>query len=305
MLTEVTFAGDGAESIIAYKNTKEQNVFLKIEPANFSPKIIDKLITSNVYDIDDVITKGYKYTIECKKHMQVGVKHKHIWKPLMRDNIASELEIDSYELYRARRDLAILIQKLQEALLYIEPSYQGLQTYSHKLRELLILACTDLECAFKHYNFGRNQNMADYIQILDMTDLSKYSAILNGYSMFYKTSPFEGWGPEKLTWYQAYNGTKHNRNTDFDLATLDNCLKAVCANIIMFCTRYSPYSLYNANDWCSNLITNTFDVVIEPTKDIYIPLFEGIIGSGMEYVFQGYTVQNVFDIYKQVSFEEE
>lgn len=304
MLTEVTFAGDGTESIIAYKNAKDQNVFLKIKAADFSPQIIDKLITNSTYNIDEVITKGYKYAITDKKPMQVGVKHKHIWKPLIRDNIVGELEINRCELYRAKRDMAILIQKLQEVLLYIEPSKSGLQTYSHRLRELLILACTDLECALKHYNFGNNHDMSDYCKILDLIDLGKYRVILTGYSMLYETSPFEDWGPEKLTWYKEYNDTKHNRNTNFNLATLDNCLKAVCANIVMFCVRYSPYFLYNENDWCSNLIRNTFDVIIEPDKDIYIPLFEGKISSGMEYVFQGYIVRDVLDIYEQVPFVE-
>jgi len=305
MLTEVTFAGDGKESLIAYTNAKGQNVFLKTRSADFSPKIIDKLITHPTYGIEDVITKGYKYTIECKKQMHVGVKHKHIWKPLIRGNITAELQIVRCEVYRAKRDLAILIQKLQEVLLYIEPSEAGLQTYSHKLRELLILACTDLECSLKHYKLGENKNMSDYCKILTLIDLSNYSVILNGYSMFYKTSPFEGWQTEKLTWYQAYNDTKHNRNNAFNRATLDNCLKAVCANIVMFCVRYSPYFLYNENDWCSNLIRNTFDVIIEPDKDIYIPLYEGIIGSGMEYAFQGYMVRDVFDISEQVPFVEE
>ena len=52
-------------------------------------------------------------------------------------------------------------------------------------------------------------------------------------------------------------------------------MNAVCANIIMFCVRYSPYLLYNENDVCTNLVRNTFDVRIEDEADFYIPVFEG------------------------------
>ena len=64
--------------------------------------------------------------------MEIGVKYKHIWKPLMQNNIEKELDFSVQEAYRAKRDLGILVQKLQEILLFIEPSNEGLKAYSHK-----------------------------------------------------------------------------------------------------------------------------------------------------------------------------
>lgn len=277
MLTEVTFAKakHGKESLIAYKNDKNQRVFIDVKHTDFAPGIHSVIIVDERYDIDLVIKNAYQYQIEDKKRMEIGIKKKHVWKPLLQENIEKELDIDVYELCRAKRNLSILIQKLQDVLMYIEPSENGLKAYSHKLRELLILACTDLECAFKDYKFGKNERLSDYKQILKLVDLSKYKIALASYSVKYESCPFKNWKTSKLGWYDAYNKTKHNRNDAFNLATLENCLNAVCANIIMFCVRYSPYLLYNENDVCTNLVRNTFDVRIEDEADFYIPIFEG------------------------------
>lgn len=277
MLTEVTFAKakHGKESLIAYKNDKNQRVFIDVKHTDFAPGIHSVIVVDSRYDIDLVIKNAYQYQIEDKKRMEIGIKKKHIWKPLLQENIEKELEIDVYELCRAKRNLSILIQKLQDVLMYIEPSENGLKAYSHKLRELLILSCTDLECTFKDYKFGKNERLSDYKQILKLVDLSKYKIALASYSVKYESCPFKNWKTSKLDWYDAYNKTKHNRNDAFNLATLKNCLDAVCANIIMFCVRYSPYLLYNENDVCTNLVRNTFDVRIEDEVEFYIPIFEG------------------------------
>lgn len=278
MITDVYFAQKENRLLIAYQNEKKQNVFLQILKANFAPSLEGILICDSCYNIEKVIKNAFEFPINDKVNMEIGIKTKHIWKPFLA-NVEKELDFTISDLCYAKRNLGILIQKLQDILLYIEPSEIGLKTYSHKIRELLILACTELESTFKYYKLGNNQGMNDYVKILDLIDLSKHKLSLVGYADPYKCCPFENWdknNPSRsLSWYDAYNQVKHNKNNSFQLATLENCINAIAANIVLFAIRYSPTMLYNENDVCSNLVRSSLDYRLEETKDFYIPVFEG------------------------------
>lgn len=281
MKTDVYFAQKENRLLIAYKNAKEQNVFLQILKANFAPSLEGILICDPTYDIKKVISNTFEFPEPKPQNMEIGVKIKHIWKPFL-DNIEKELDFTISDLCHAKRDLGILIQKLQDILLYVEPSSEGLKTYSHKIRELLILSCTELESSFKAYKFGKNMGMNDYIKILDFVDLSKHKLSLVGYANPYKCCPFKNWDKKEptksLKWYDAYNQVKHNKSDSFHLANLENCIDAIAANIVLFAIRYSPATLYNENDVCSNLVRSSLDFRLEESKDFYIPVFEGVKG---------------------------
>lgn len=265
--------------LISYQNDKKQNVFLQILRANYAPSLEGILICDSIYSIKSVITNCFEFPSPDVKKMEIGIKRKHIWKPFL-ENIQKELDFTTANLCRSKRDLGILIQKLQEILLFVEPSPEGLKTYSHKIRELLILACTELESSFKFYNLGNNEKTSDYVKILAMVDLGKHHLSLVGYTNPYKCSPFQNWNDQNptrsLPWYDAYNQVKHHKDSSFHLATLENCINAIAANIIMFAIRYSPGMLYNENDVCSNLVRSSLDLRVEDSQDFYIPVFEGI-----------------------------
>jgi len=281
MKTEVVFSKLNKELVIAYTNSKGQQVFVPIVQAEIAPRMGDVVITDSSYSIEKILKECFESNIYKKEIIEIGVKIKHVWKPFMVGDMGRELDFDVYELCRAKRNLSVLIQKFQEVLLYVEPAINCLDTYSHKLRELLILACTEFECALKNYNLGNNERTIDYVKILELTNLRKYKIELAGYSEKFISRPFEKWdvtGPTKtLAWYDAYTQIKHNGLNAFNLATLRNCIEAVAANIIMFSIRYSPHCLYNESDVCSSLIRNTFALQIENTdeKDWYIPIIEG------------------------------
>lgn len=279
MKTDVYFTKKEHYQMIAYENAKRQNVFLQLDKCDFAPQIINVTICDkDNYEIQNTLEKYFEYSILKKEKIEIGVKIPHIWKPLL-ENARNELDFKIEDLCRSKRDLGILIQKFQEILLYVEPSPEGLKTYSHKIRELLILACTELESFFKFYNLGNNEKTPDYVKILSLVDLGKHHLSLVGYTNPYECSPFKNWdeqSPTKsLPWYDAYNQVKHHKDSSFPLATLENCINAIAANIIMFAIRYSPAMLYNENDVCSNLVRNSLDFRIEETQDFYIPVFEG------------------------------
>lgn len=81
---------------------------------------------------------------------------------------------------------------------------------------------------------------------------------------------------KSIPWYDNYNKTKHDRASYFENATLESCLNAITANIIMFCVRYSPYALFRSpdSDICSKLIKEYFSVkLVNPNIEyFYIPL---------------------------------
>jgi len=102
---------------------------------------------------------------------------------------------------------------------FIEPADENLSTYSYRTHELLIRSCIEAEANFK--------------------------AILKERSTF---TPFAEWkSSDKLTWYHAYNKSKHDRQHQFKLSNLENLLNAITGLLVLlssqFCTQeFSPAS---------------------------------------------------------------
>ena len=89
MITEVTFAKakHGRESLIAYVNDKKQRVFIDVKHTDFAPAIHSVVVVDERHSIDLVIKNAYQYQIKDTKRMEIGIKKKHVWKPLLQKNI--------------------------------------------------------------------------------------------------------------------------------------------------------------------------------------------------------------------------
>lgn len=211
-----------------------------------------------------------------------------VWRPglFYQKEVHQALAIDEYAQRSAEQSLRILIEKLDEILLYIEPSVAGLQTYGHKSRELLILACTEVENLWSQYMrlagavpYGRAFTTNDYVKLLAPLHLKEYvigcKLLRNSYSI----KPFKNWSAtsptQSLQWYDAYNKTKHDREKYFAEATLEHCIHAIAAAIVMFCVRHSPFSLMGGGSTLAGLFIQHFDIsLINPDpKSFYIPAF--------------------------------
>jgi|GEM_PF-2191575 len=213
---------------------------------------------------------------------EVGHVISHVWRPGLCLDIKEALEINQGEKARAKKELKILIEKLHEILMYIEPDVNCLQAYGHKIRELLILACTECEnswTSYIRYSGITTERLStnDYVKLNNKLFLSEYKVIFTNHPISKDLQPFASWNIQNpttsLAWYDDYNKTKHNKDEFFNRATLENCLNAIAANIIMFCVRYSPYELIESNDICSNLINEYFSIeLINPDlTSFYIP----------------------------------
>jgi hypothetical protein len=202
-------------------------------------------------------------------HSVVGV-----WRPgiISDDDIRQGLGARDPERHENLQSIRLLTERLDELFLYIEPSANGLLTYSHKTRELLILACTEVENDWKHYLRsagttpinGRDYSTNDYVKLHSKLFLSEFEISLKAYPSITPIRPFHGWNTtqptQSLPWYHAYNLTKHDRQTHFFEATLENCLKAVCANIVLFSVRFSPFPLYREGGTVSALFNQLFEI---------------------------------------------
>ena len=172
--------------------------------------------------------------------------------------------------------LIILIELFRN----IEPSPANLNAYDHKLRELLILACTEIELGWRAVLDDNSTEKKpsyttqDYIKVKEPLKLDKLTLRLKDYPHLDEFTPFEHWdnaAPTKsLLWYNAYNATKHHREAEFKKATLAHLLKAMAALHVIQAAQWGAeiYSRFHGNRF------SPFDLVRYPDyepSELYIP----------------------------------
>ena len=136
-----------------------------------------------------------------------------------------------------------LLMEVKELFRSVEPHVDNDASYGHRMRELLILLCTEVEAnlvSVLKQNFPiMVENAKGYLktkhyQVLrDVMFLDKYVVGLADYKDR-RFSPFQNWvGPDRSTesipWYAAYNSVKHDRETNFSCASMSNVLNAAAA----------------------------------------------------------------------------
>jgi len=217
----------------------------------------------------------------------VGETVKGVWRPgLFYDaEMLQGLGGTIAELRDSEQALLLLVQRLDELLLFIEPSKKTIDAYSHKARELLILACTEVEAQWKYYldlagqippKSGFTTN--DYVKLVGPLFLEEFEVELPRYKELQTIRPFLGWmtkpSPTKtLTWYDAYNKTKHDRARYFSEASLLRCVQAVAACIVLFGVRFGPFRLYHGAGTLAALFNASFSISLRDCKptSFYIP----------------------------------
>jgi hypothetical protein len=141
----------------------------------------------------------------------------------------------------------LIIQKdLHDLFDYVEPAEKNQKTYSFRTHELLFRTCVEIEAncvailTENGYQKSSNLNMSDYKKINETHRLSSYEVKLpvwNGQNNIRK--PFSKWETGgSLDWYNAYNITKHNRHTEFEQATFDNLIEAICGLVAILASQF-------------------------------------------------------------------
>ena len=200
-----------------------------------------------------------------------------VWRPglYFSEEVLQGLSATTFELRLAEQALLLLIQRLDEFLHFVEPSAGTLKTHSHKARELLILACTEVENAWKAYlriagatpqargDFTTNE----YVKLLGPLYLAEYQVSLPRYAVIPPIRPFHSWSDanptRSLPWYDAYNKTKHDRSSHFTEATLWRCLQAVAANLVLFSVRFGPFHLFHGAGTLAAFFNQLFTIELK------------------------------------------
>lgn len=223
-------------------------------------------------------------------YLEAGQTIEGIWRPGLYywDEINDGLKINKLEQISEQNTLRLLVNELDNLLLYVEPSEHGLECYSHKIRELLIISCTEVENQWHSLLEkakckpirGQMYTTNDYIKLLKKAYLNEYSVVLRNNLYFKEICPFEKWdvnNPTKsLEWYDAYNKTKHNRDANFSSSKLKYVIESIAANIVLYSVRFSPLSLLESNNNFSSIINQMFTIKMKDAdrRSFYIPLLD-------------------------------
>ena len=148
----------------------------------------------------------------------------------------------------ARSQLTALMRQLDLICQTVHPSEDTFNTFGHSIRNLLILACTEVETHWRGIlaanNFMKDQyNTTHYVILPDAMRLGDYAVAFPSFPWLGPIRPLEGWGTsgkpsQDLSWYAAYNAVKHNRENEFHRATLRRVFEAVSASVIMMVAQF-------------------------------------------------------------------
>ena len=142
----------------------------------------------------------------------------------------------------------LLVQRdFLELFDYIEPADVNSGVYSHRIQQLLMRTCVEVEANLtailieNGYKQKENLNMRDYKKIDKTHHLSSYEVRLPGWrgSKNVRT-PFVGWKiePGSLSWYEAYNKSKHDRHKSFHLATFEALIDAIVGLVVLISAQF-------------------------------------------------------------------
>lgn len=147
---------------------------------------------------------------------------------------------------------------------YVEPSPESQKTYSHRIHELLMRTCIEVEANFKAI-LGENKssvqkpNMAVYRKIDVTHHLSSYNVSLpiwRGPPTL--ITPFKNWAGsggfgkgKSPDWYTAYNDSKHDRQESFKLANMEQLLQALAGLLVVLSSQFRTQDFSAAADGLS------------------------------------------------------
>mgnify|MGYP006873465480 CR=1 FL=1 len=249
-------------------------------------------------------------------NIKPGQSKEWVWRPTLfyYNEIEQAMRTDLVDRMNTEKVLRLLIEKLHDLLSYIEPDENGLKVYSHRIRELLILACTEVENFWQAYLKrngispinSRNYTTVDYVKLCNPLFLKEYEFEFRNYTHIPPIRPFSSWdaaSPTKsLPWFDAYNSTKHDRTSHFNKATLDNAIQAVIANLIMYSVKFSPLAIHHGLDNFGALINLNMNYQLTRTdhKTYYLPLLKPIPYNepGLMYTFKSHDngLHELYDV---------
>jgi hypothetical protein len=185
-------------------------------------------------------TKGAAF-FEAK--LGAGEFHPRMWRPAPPGQTSGYTK----EILETAQVVSLLTKDMCEVFETLEPIPGNRPAHGHRIRQLLLLACMEVESAWSavlrvNGHPGERWTTRDYVKLLKPMRLDAYSVRLSRYPDWPELRPFRGWDPlratKSLPWYEAYNESKHNREVNLDKATLGHMIDAVAAAFIMLNSQF-------------------------------------------------------------------
>ncbi|WP_185753096.1 hypothetical protein [Pseudomonas fluorescens] len=191
--------------------------------------------------------------------LEPGKYHPRVWRGIPSRNAFDSgyngmaISEDDHRVYiESSHAAASLFEELSSLFRVIEPNPTNDCCFGHKVRELIILACTEVETCWRGVMSGnrstpkRSYSTKDYVKLLPLLRLDEWSVKLKNYPSYPVIYPFKGWSAEEgettksLGWYDSYNAVKHDREGEFEKATLHTLISALGAVHIMLVAQWGP-----------------------------------------------------------------
>lgn len=197
----------------------------------------------------DIFLKQYQIV---KAPLEPGEYYPMVFRPILNKDGISNVYLDNfnsganyplygpnYNYYKSKiPQFELLIDELTNVFKVIEPIPENKNTYGHQLRNILILACTEVENLLKSFLKVHGYPKDGNLTMTDYWLVNKHLHLGQTYSTFFRYNdwgivrPFEAWEAAEYTplpWYAAYNRVKHDREGNFKEATLENAILSVAA----------------------------------------------------------------------------
>lgn len=159
------------------------------------------------------------------------------------------------ELAVMRGQVVNLTRSLDRIFQYVHPDVSNYEVYSHEIRNLLILACTEVESHWRGVMVANGCKQSkfstkDYVKLCNAMKLPDYAISFEKYPWLPDSRPFVSWGitaksSQDIPWYSAYNDVKHDREAQFSKSTLSIVMDAVSACMIMLCAQFGKPDAFN------------------------------------------------------------
>ncbi len=209
-----------------------------------------------------------------------GQYHRRIARPVaMSDDerpVLPDLAAEQRYLIGAQEQLSSLISDLRAICRVVQPAPACAAAYGHEIRNLLILAATESEMHWRGIlrangvTEAKAKSTSHYVALTGPLNLASFAVRFHAYPEIGRLEPFAGWNraePTKsLGWYAAYNGVKHNRELEFESASLGNAFSAVAACAVLLVAQFGKDALTSEQ---SALLS--IDVPTWPIEDMYLP----------------------------------
>jgi hypothetical protein len=124
--------------------------------------------------------------------------------------------------------------------------------YGQEIRDLLILAATEAEMHWRGVLEANRTSVSvfnsnEYVKLVEPLRLANYKVSFRDFPEPRPFRPFSGWmrsePTKRLKWYDAYNGVRHNRQSEFDRGTLRRAFEAISACTVLLIAQFGPLEL--------------------------------------------------------------